>query len=150
MEMRKNICLVFAVVALLMASALQGHAWDHFRGDIYIGPGWYDPTAPNPYYVQPPVVIQQQPPVYVQPTPQYIQPGPQQEEQAYWYFCRDPRGYYPYVKQCPGGWLKVIPSSTPPDQATTTVPPVPPSNQGTVTVPPPAPSVPPDLHDNMK
>ena len=62
----------------------------------------------NPYYAAPPVGIQRQPQVYVQP-------APQQEEQSYWYFCSNPQGYYPYVKKCPGGWMKVVPRSTPPD-----------------------------------
>lgn len=25
----------------------------------------------------------------------------------YWYHCKSPEGYYPYVKTCPGGWDKV-------------------------------------------
>ena len=24
-----------------------------------------------------------------------------------WYYCRNPEGYYPYVKACSGGWQKV-------------------------------------------
>ena len=150
MEMKKNICLVFAVIALLMASALPGHAWDRFGVGVYVGPGWYGPFSPYPYYVQPPIVIQQQPPVYVQPAPQYAQPDPQQEEQYYWYFCPNPRGYYPYVKQCPSGWLRVVPSSPPPAQGTTTVPSVPSSNQGPTNASPAAPSIPPDLYDHAK
>jgi hypothetical protein len=91
-----------------------GNRW---RGSIWIGPGWgpgwwgpsyysyypyypYDPYYP--YYAVPPAVIQQQPQEYVQPAPQ---------EQYYWYFCQDPQGYYPYVKKCPKGWLKVVPSA---------------------------------------
>jgi hypothetical protein len=91
----------------------------YWRGGVWIGPGWgwggWGPWwwgAPYypyyPYYASPPTVIEQEPPVYVEPTPQ-------QEEQSYWYYCRNPQGYYPYVKQCPGGWMKVIPSPVPPD-----------------------------------
>jgi len=29
-----------------------------------------------------------------------------------WYYCKDPDGYYPYVKNCPGGWQS-IPSKPP-------------------------------------
>jgi hypothetical protein len=29
------------------------------------------------------------------------------EGAASWYFCRESNGYYPYVKQCPGGWERV-------------------------------------------
>jgi hypothetical protein len=34
------------------------------------------------------------------------------EQPSYWYYCRDPEGYYPYVTKCPSGWAKVAP--TPP------------------------------------
>jgi hypothetical protein len=29
--------------------------------------------------------------------------------QQYWYFCPSANGYYPYVKECPGGWQQVMP-----------------------------------------
>lgn len=47
-------------------------------------------------------------PVYV-PYPVYSQSQPQ-----YWAYCRSAQGYYPYVPECPGGWLPVLPTSTPP------------------------------------
>lgn len=50
--MKKNICLVFTVVALLMTSALPGHAWDRFGVGVYVGPGWYGPLPPYPYCEQ--------------------------------------------------------------------------------------------------
>jgi hypothetical protein len=25
-----------------------------------------------------------------------------------------PQGYYPYVKSCPGGWMRVVPDTVPP------------------------------------
>jgi len=88
----------------------------YYGGSIWIGPGWGpwwgypDYSYPYyPYYPAPPVINQQQQPVYVEP-------APQQEEQNYWYYCPNPQGYYPYVKQCPKGWLKVIPSPVPADQ----------------------------------
>ncbi len=34
---------------------------------------------------------------------------PVQQQTNYWHYCRNPDGYYPYVKQCPGGWLQVAP-----------------------------------------
>jgi hypothetical protein len=42
----------------------------------------------------------------------YVQP--EQPQQNYWYYCQEPQGYYPYVKQCPGGWMKVLPQPAPP------------------------------------
>jgi hypothetical protein len=30
----------------------------------------------------------------------------------YWYYCRDPAGYYPDVPTCPSAWLQVVPNRT--------------------------------------
>ncbi len=35
------------------------------------------------------------------------------EQTGYWYYCTDPEGYHPYVKDCPGGWMQVVPSEPP-------------------------------------
>ncbi|HTZ18896.1 MAG TPA: hypothetical protein VMB78_10705 [Dissulfurispiraceae bacterium] len=100
-----------------------GHAWGHGHGwgwgwGVGWGPWWpayypyypYYPSYPyypyDPYYESSPVIIQQE--------PAYSDSASQQEEQSYWYFCTNPRGYYPYVKKCPGGWLRVVPSPVPP------------------------------------
>jgi hypothetical protein len=34
---------------------------------------------------------------------------PSQGSSNYWHYCRNPEGYYPYVKNCPNGWLQVAP-----------------------------------------
>jgi len=34
---------------------------------------------------------------------------PAQPQANYWHYCRNPEGYYPYVKKCPEGWLQVAP-----------------------------------------
>jgi hypothetical protein len=59
---------------------------------------------PPPYYA-PVIAVPASPPVY-------IEQGAASEP-AYWYHCEDPEGYYPYVKECPGGWQRVVP--TPPE-----------------------------------
>ena len=115
--MNKSFCLILVAVILILSSALPsqadwhgGHGGFSFRGGIWVGPGWWGPwgypySYPYyPYYAEPPVVIEKQAPVYVQP-------NRQQEESDYWYFCPKPQGYYPYVKRCPSGWLKVVPSA---------------------------------------
>jgi hypothetical protein len=99
------------------AQARHGHS--HVYGGLWVGPGWIEPypyySYPYyPYYREPPIIVQQ-PDVYVQPAP-----APTQQP-TYWYYCKDPQGYYPYVKQCPTGWLKVVPA--PPGQSIS--PPVP-------------------------
>ena len=35
------------------------------------------------------------------------------EQSSYWYYCPDPEGYHPYVRDCPGGWMQVVPSGPP-------------------------------------
>jgi hypothetical protein len=59
--------------------------------------------APAPVYYSSPVVVQQQPPVYIE---QQAAPAP---AQSYWYYCSASRAYYPYVRDCPGGWQRVAP-----------------------------------------
>ena len=36
-----------------------------------------------------------------------------EQESGYWYYCTDPAGYHPYVTECPGGWMQVVPSGPP-------------------------------------
>ncbi len=95
------------VMALLLVCAGAGDA-ARFHGGVWVGPGWgprwWGPPPYYPYYAEPPVIIQQ-------PAPEiYVQPAPQPEGSSYWYYCQDPQGYYPYIKQCPNGWMKVVPS----------------------------------------
>jgi hypothetical protein len=53
--------------------------------------------------------------VYTYPTPVYVPyPAFSQSQPQYWAYCRSAQGYYPYVPECPGGWLPVLPTSTPP------------------------------------
>jgi hypothetical protein len=112
--MKKFVWTALAAAGLLVAFSLPAHAWHggHFRGSIWIGPGW-GPVYPYwypgpPVVVERPVIIPEQPPVYVEP-------APSREEESYWYYCPDKQGYYPYVKKCPKGWLKVVPAPAPPD-----------------------------------
>ncbi len=113
--MKRVLCTVLVAMALILASPLPGqarhHARFHFGAHVWLGPGfwwgspfWWGP--PFPYsYPSPPVVIQQEQPVVVEPAPQPSQ---------YWYYCQNPQGYYPYVQQCPSGWMTVVPPTTPP------------------------------------
>jgi len=81
------------------------------------GPNFYDGFYPNygrfggfdPYYSYPPAVVTVPvpvtPPVYIQQSP----PVSQHLQAGYWYYCRNPEGYYPYIKECLQAWEQVEP-----------------------------------------
>lgn len=85
---------------------------------FYYPPAYYYP----PVYAPPVVISPAPPPVYIeQSVPQqqmYPQAAPQVPQQAapqpapqtaWWYYCADTQAYYPYVRECPGGWQRVSP-----------------------------------------
>jgi hypothetical protein len=88
------------------------------------GPGYY----PGPYYSYPayayPAPAYAYPgPAYAYPAPAtapsaaYVERGPQAapaQPQGDWYYCADSKSYYPYVRDCPGGWQRV--PATPPSR----------------------------------
>jgi hypothetical protein len=85
------------------------NAWWWFAGGI-----WYAysaPVYPYPDPFIPPVVMVQtpQPPVYVEQTPsaQVVQQAPAPTGTQFWYYCTNPKGYYPYVPNCSVDWQKV-------------------------------------------
>jgi hypothetical protein len=76
----------------------------------YRYPGAY--YYPRSYYSSPSIIAPSAPVIYIQrETPVTSQAQPVQT--SYWYYCRNPEGYYPYIKQCPEGWLQVAPQPTP-------------------------------------
>ncbi len=101
---------IYAIAFLLLGignigNALADHRVHSHVGVVIGGPvwsPWYYPYPP-PYYYPPVVIERAPPPVYIEQTP----PPPPQT--SYWYYCREAKGYYPYVKECPGGWQKVLP-----------------------------------------
>jgi hypothetical protein len=104
---RVALALVAALLAVTSSMALA-----HGRGRVSLGfhfgvpLGWYQPWyyAPPPAYYYPPAAVVVRPP---EPTV-YVERGDVVPEgTASWYFCRESNGYYPYVKQCPGGWERV-------------------------------------------
>jgi hypothetical protein len=72
-----------------------------------VDPFFWDPfwfPSPYPAYTYaPPLVIQPESQVYMQQPSSPAAP-------TYWYYCDDAKAYYPYTQQCPGGWLKVLPT----------------------------------------
>ena len=107
---------VLAVAATDAAWADHGHGHGHVRLGVVIGPYWGPWYYPPAYYYPPyyPVVVERTaPPVYIeQQSAAPAMPPPAAAPAAqnnYWYYCNELKGYYPYVKECPGGWQKVSP-----------------------------------------
>lgn len=124
--------LTLFLLATFTGTVLAGHGHGghghhhggHMSFGFYMGAPYAYPFYPSPYYYPP--AVQYYPPIVVSPVPvqppiyieqQQIRPGSPQaipEETHYWYRCEKTDAYYPYVKECPGGWQKVVP--IPPSQ----------------------------------
>ena len=94
--------------------------WQH---EEYNGmSGWWWITGGARYFYERPIYpypvevpeVTYEIPVDAEPQPEYVQQP--QYDPNYWYYCENPRGYYPYVSECPGGWMKVVPQQAPPGQ----------------------------------
>jgi hypothetical protein len=123
----KSIKLMLALVVILVgvvasgsAMAYHGRHGGHVRFGVFVGAPafWYYPSpyyyAPR-YYYDPGVTVPYSPPEYIergdaQTAPEQAVP---EQARAYWYYCADAKAYYPYVKQCPGGWQRVAPQPAP-------------------------------------
>jgi len=107
----------------------HGHGGGHGGGDRHGGGGWHGggwhgggwyggiglgwwgwpyyldwPYYPYTYY--PPPVYQA--PVVIPQAPVVIQQAPATSAQSsFWYYCANPKGYYPYVQSCQGAWQPV-------------------------------------------
>ncbi|MFM9434198.1 hypothetical protein ACFDR9_001252 [Janthinobacterium sp. CG_23.3] len=111
-------------LAFLVGSVFCSNAWGdrsgHHHGysrvhvgvaigaPLYWGGGWYgDPYFDYPYaYRYRPALVVVEAPVYVE---RGVTPAA-----GLWYFCSNPQGYYPYVKQCSTPWRTVAPYSVTP------------------------------------
>ncbi len=94
-------------LALVMAS---GSVLAHGRGRVQLGLHFGFPLYPYHYWYYPPP-----PQVYYYPAPPAAPPVYVEREKSedWWYYCEQSRGYYPYVKECPGGWQRVPPAPPP-------------------------------------
>ena len=101
----------------------------HFGFSIGVPFGYYPPYYYRPYYpyYPPVVVVPAVPPstTYIeqgndQPVPapesSSAQPSTQPPAQISWHYCAESGAYYPYVKECPGGWQRVSPQPPPSNQ----------------------------------
>lgn len=103
------------LLALLLGAAVMWPAradpWRHHgHGSvgIYVGPplGWPG-YYPPPYYYPPVIAVPAEPPTYIERGDNDVVVPPLPA--GYWYYCGNPAGYYPQVKQCAGGWQQVPP-----------------------------------------
>jgi len=103
--------LLFAVPVGDLAWAHGGRGGGHGRHGAHIGlfigvplllHHWWHYSYPPPPQV---VVVPREPEVYVD------RGGG--ERGGYWYHCDRPEGYYPYIKECPGGWQREVPRAPP-------------------------------------
>lgn len=120
--MKKLIRTTLAIVAILMVCAAPGQAdrggwhrgghggggwfWGPILGAEILGLGLMEMANPYNYSYPGPVIQQPPPQIYYQPSPLPAQTG-------YWYYCSEVQAYYPYTRECPGGWIKVVPSPPP-------------------------------------
>ena len=103
-----------AIIPVLAAIALIGAFPGNANARVIVGLGFnfgFPLYWPVPYYYAPPVYYAP-PPVYYAPAPA---PVPAQQTAApaaesWWYYCASAKGYYPYVRDCPGGWQRVSPT----------------------------------------
>lgn len=117
----KTLKLIIAL--LLLGTVSAGNAWadrGHVHFGVMIGPYWGPMYYPPPPYYYPPyypvVVTHPAPQVYIEQQPAPAAPAAPVAAAPtnYWYYCAAAKGYYPYVKECPSGWQKVLPQ--PPGQ----------------------------------
>lgn len=109
--MKKHIMLstILLVICSLYSGtnyARHGHSgFDfYFGAPLYPYPYYRDPFY-YPYYPPTVITVPVTPPVYIQQSP----PAAQHYPSGYWYYCRNPEGYYPYIQECPRGWQQVEP-----------------------------------------
>lgn len=83
----------------------RGGRWWHGRHEGRLGRWWLvgglwyfypTPVYPYPDPYRPPIIVNA-------PVPPVEPAQPQ-----FWYYCANPRGYYPYVTQCYSTWQRVL------------------------------------------
>jgi hypothetical protein len=115
-------CGVLIALVLLLASPTPSEAGGHvsfsFGIPLWFGPGYWGPGPwwGPPYYYNAPPYSSAPSPMVIQQPPVYEQSAPPPQAPVYWYYCQNPQGYYPYIQQCPNGWMQVVPPATPPRQ----------------------------------
>lgn len=102
--------LLRSALALGAGAVVAGSLSMPASARVVVGFGFGVPVVPAPWYYAPPPVVYAPPPVVYAPPPVMVAPP----QQAYvsqpvqnWYYCDNPRGYYPYVASCSSAWRQV-------------------------------------------
>jgi hypothetical protein len=99
----RNAALAAAAVAALGVAAATPASARVFVGFGFgvpvVGPAYY------PYYYAPPPVVYAPPPPPVVVAP--VQPTYMSQPTSDYYYCDNPRGYYPSVTSCSTAWRQV-------------------------------------------
>lgn len=133
------ILLIVMTISTAWASGSHRHRHHHVNWGISLGsggyypgyygagiyspgvwsPGFYNYRSYNywdPFFMRPPIyappimTVPVRPPVYIQREELKVS----QPQAGYWYYCQNPAGYYPTVKNCSRDWILVPPR--PPEQ----------------------------------
>lgn len=109
MKLQKRVALL--MVLLVAGGTGTAFAHGYYRGGVgvYFGPSWWPGFYRPPLYYSPQVIVvpAAPPPVYIEQREVAVEAA--SETTNYWHYCREAKGYYPYVKECPGGWQKILP-----------------------------------------
>jgi len=97
---------LLSALLLIACSVYSGYLWA--RVGVFIGapvypyPYYYPPYYRHHYFYPPTIIVPTPAPTYIQ------QPlAPLQYPANYWYYCNNPKGYYPYIRQCLSPWQQV-------------------------------------------
>ena len=89
----------------------NGWGWSAWNGWNGWAPGWGPGSGVLPYWWPSPPVAS--------------------EQTAMWVYCQNPEGFFPYVQDCPSGWIPVVPGPPPAESPRGSAPEPGPMEQGT-------------------
>lgn len=108
-----KVVLAFFILSLFVLGGIApGEAWwyrRHYYNYPYYYPQPFAPFGSQMFFESYPYSY----PTY--PPPFGLDPPAQVPQPQYWYYCKtsNPPGYFPYIRECPGGWTQEVPRPSP-------------------------------------